>query len=63
MGCEPGRKQDALNALRAGIRKVVALRTSGLERGRPDASSWFDLTCHAQDLPNLPGSDLANRRM
>ncbi len=36
MGCDPGRKQDALNALRAGIRKVVALRTSDLERWRPD---------------------------
>ena len=34
IGCDPGRKQDALNALRAGIRKVVALRTSGLERWR-----------------------------
>jgi len=36
IGCDPGRKQDALSALRAEIRKVVALRTSGLERWRPD---------------------------
>jgi len=63
IGCDPGRKQDALKALRAGIRKVVALRTSGLERWGRIASSRFDLTCHAQDLPNLPVSDLANRRM